>query len=662
MEPKGNAEASDENSRQPRHVRQGSGSNIDGGIQAPINDQNQRSRNAGQGGTANRRVAPPGSLGAEVQPPSATDTLKNQMAKVVREENTKLSQPEEIPLLLGERIEGIAKDVTYLCPFTGPMRGTLTITNYKLYFKGVDREPPFILDVPLGTVYRVEKVGGATSRGENSYGLEIFCKDMRNLRFAHKQENHSRRLVYEKVQQYAFPASNKLPFFAFEYKEYYHEDGWAVYDPVAEYKRQGLPTESWRISRINENFSFCDTYPAVLAIPAASDDELLRQVAAFRSRNRLPTLSWLHPQSQATITRCSQPLVGVGGKRSKEDEKYIQMILDANAQSHKLVIMDARPTVNAVANKAKGGGYENEDTYQNAEICFLDIHNIHVMRESLRKLKDICFPSIDEHHWLANLEATHWLEHVKMVLAGAVRIAERVESQKTSVVVHCSDGWDRTSQLTALAMLLLDPYYRTIQGFEVLIEKEWLSFGHKMAQRHGHGDKNYADADRSPIFQQFIDSVWQVTRQFPNAFEFNENFLITILDHLYSCLFGTFLFNCERERVKEGVKTKTVSLWSYINSNTEEFINPMYASYMHQHVLFPVASMRRIELWTSYYIRWNPRMRPQEPVHQRNKELLELRAQLQRQVEELQKEIEARDLGLQGGTSSPPRVASPINA
>lgn len=54
-----------------------------------------------------------------------------------------------------------------------------------------------------------------------------------------------------------------------------------------------------------------------------------------------------------------------------------------------------------------------------------------------------------------------------------------MESGKTSVVVHCSDGWDRTAQLTSLAMLMLDGYYRTIRGFEVLVEKEWLSFGHR---------------------------------------------------------------------------------------------------------------------------------------------------------------------------------------
>lgn len=172
----------------------------------------------------------------------------------------------------------------------------------------------------------------------------------------------------------------------------------------------------------------------------------------------------------------------MSGKRNREDERYIQLIMDANAQSHKMSIMDARPCANAMANKAKGGGYESEDAYQHAELVFLDIHNIHVMRESLRKLKELCFPHADESRWLSGLEATLWLKHIKCMLAGAVRIVDKVENNRCSVLVHCSDGWDRTSQLTALAMLMLDPYYRTIRGFQVLIEKEWISFGHKFQQ------------------------------------------------------------------------------------------------------------------------------------------------------------------------------------
>ncbi|XP_065156197.1 myotubularin-related protein 2 isoform X2 [Atheta coriaria] len=554
-----------------------------------------------------------------------------------------LSNRDEMPLLPGEKRYGQAKDVTYLCPYNGPARGTLIITNYKLFFKSLDKDMPIFIDVPLGVVSRIEKVGGASSKGENAYGIELFCKDMRNLRFAHKQENHSRRDVFEKLQQYAFPLSHKLKLFPFEYSEVFPENGWNVYEPIAELKRMGINNDMWKISKINENYEICDSYPAVWAVPSQATDEDLRAVASFRSRGRIPVLSWIHQGSQATITRCSQPLVGVSGKRCREDERYIQFIMDANAQSHKMFIMDARPSANAIANKAKGGGYESEDAYQNAELVFLDIPNIHVMRESLRKLKDLCFPNIEETRWWSGIESTNWIKHIKCILAGAVRIVDKVENHKTSVLVHCSDGWDRTAQLTALSMLMLDPYYRTIKGFEILIEKEWLAFGHKYQQRIGHGDDHHSDADRSPVFLQFIDCVWQITQQFPNAFEFNENFLITILDQLYSCRFGTFLCNSERERINEKLKEQTKSLWSFTNSRLDYYKNPLYWANIHQaQILLPVASIRHMQLWKSYYCRWNPSMRTQDPIYQRTRELLKMKEDLERMVEERRREQSAR--------------------
>ncbi|XP_051902947.1 myotubularin-related protein 2 isoform X1 [Hippocampus zosterae] len=565
------------------------------------------------------------------------------------------SDKEEPQLLPNEVVQDMAQDVTYFCPFTGALRGIVTVSNYRLFFKCMDREPSFVLDLPLGVVSRVEKIGGASSRGDVSYGL--VCKDMRNLRFAHKQMDDTlKKSVFEVLIKFAFPVSNGLQIFAFEYGQVFPENGWKVYDAVSEYKRQGIPNESWRITKVNDHYELCDTYPSTMAVPVNIPDEELKRVAGFRAKGRIPVLSWIHPESQATVTRCSQPMVGVNGKRSKEDEKYLQAIMDANAQSHKLFIFDARPSVNAAANKMKGGGYESEDAYQNAELVFLDIHNIHVMRESLRKLKDIVYPNIEDSHWLSNLESTHWLEHIKLILAGALRIADKVESGKTSVVVHCSDGWDRTAQLTSLAMLMLDGYFRTICGFQVLLEKEWLSFGHRFQLRIGHGDKNHTDADRSPVFIQFVDCVWQLTRQFPAAFEFNEFFLVTILDHLYSCLFGTFLCNSEQQRLKEEIPKRTVSLWSYINSQLEEFTNPLYVNFSN-HVLFPVVSLRHLELWVGYYIRWNPRMRPQEPVHQRHKELLAKRAELQKRVDELQREVTSRS-----ASSSSERAGSPTRS
>ncbi|XP_016392564.1 myotubularin-related protein 1-like isoform X3 [Sinocyclocheilus rhinocerous] len=573
-------------------------------------------------------------MSSQISGPISSEMISREY-KALREGN-KQAQMEEAPRVPGETIKAIVKDVMYICPFSGVVRGTLTITDYKLFFKSLVRDPPFVLDVNLGAISRLESIA-VQSHGENTQGLEIVCKDLRNPRFAYRKEGQSNLEVFEILSKYAFPLFHNLPLFAFKYRETFPEDGWKIYDPVAEYKRQGLPNESWIISKVNSSYEVCETYPALLVLPSNVTEDELKRVAAFRAKRRFPVLSWIHPESQAAIVRCGQPQVGPTDRRCREDERYLQTILDANAQSHKLCIFDARQSTVADTNKAKDGGYENESFYINVELNFLEIPNIHVMRESLRKLKEVVYPAIDQQRWFSSVDSTHWLEYIRLLLAGAVRIADRIESGKTSVVVHCSDSWDRTAQLTSLAMLMLDAHYRSLRGFQVLLEKEWLSFGHRFASRVGHGDGNHANSERSPLFVQFIDCVWQMTRQFPSAFEFNELFLITVLDHLYSCLFGTFLYNSEQERVSKEVYSKTVSLWSYVNSQLEEFTNPLYVNYEH-HVLYPVASLRHLELWVSYYVRWNPRMRPQVPVHQSLKELLVLKSELQKRVDELKRD------------------------
>jgi myotubularin-related protein 1/2 len=240
----------------------------------------------------------------------------------------------------------------------------------------------------------------------------------------------------------------------------------------------------------------------------------------------------------------------------------------------------------------KGMGYEFTNRYLNSVIEFQNIQNIHVIRDSLHKLNNSTKKE----------DIIQWLFHLKKIIICSLRIVEIIEKEECSVLIHCSDGWDRTSQCVALSQLLLDPYYRTITGFAILIEKEFLSFGHKFAIRSGHDKEfdNYKDKERSPIFLQFIDCVWQLIQQFPNSFEFNSYMLIIIMDHLYSCLFGTFLFNSQMERKNANLQNTTISLWTFIIYCKNLFLNPFYSK--NNQVLYPNI---KLKLWKEYYMRWN---------------------------------------------------------
>ena len=144
----------------------------------------------------------------------------------------------------------------------------------------------------------------------------------------------------------------------------------------------------YRFTNANQYYELCETYTTLLVVPTAITDWELLQVAKFRRLGRIPALCWKSKHNNVAMFRCSQPKVGIASNRSHHDERLLKCIIDANTtvKNSILYIMDARPRLNAQANKIKGAGFENVNFYKNVILEFLNVHNIHAMRKSRKAL------------------------------------------------------------------------------------------------------------------------------------------------------------------------------------------------------------------------------------------------------------------------------------
>jgi len=422
----------------------------------------------------------------------------------------------------------------------------------------------------------------------------------------------------------------------------------------------------WTVIHANaKNYGLCSTYPSVLVVPRSivgSDDGnnfegkgmgILRRCAAFRSENRFPVLTWGSSEHGGSIWRSSQPKVGLQGYRSTEDERYLYAIgeeakranlaADARAEggvgsgssagryrkeflrmlcgrnnesdlimegansSCMIKIMDMRPKSAAMANRTQGYGYENTNYYRGSTINFYGIGNIHAVRDAYQKVHALCLnPNTSDIQWMQLVENTNWPSMTRLILSASWQTAFHVHYNRLPILLHCSHGWDRTSQVSALAQLMLDPHYRTREGFSALVEKDFSSFGHPFHTRCGHGEgKNEQGGDEgqlSPIFLQFLDCVFQLVNQFPNYFEFNARYLLVLSENIYSCRFGTLLCDSEREReVVAGIRQRTYCMWEYLDS-IPDLVNPLFNKAANDDagvLMMPLPMLlRNVTLWT----------------------------------------------------------------
>lgn len=174
------------------------------------------------------------------------------------------------------------------------------------------------------------------------------------------------------------------------------------------------------------------------------------------------------------------------------------------------------------------------------------------LQSAYTRLKDLCTPDTVRQFWtqdgklLSLIETSKWMLYVSQSLKKSLYAAEQLKEDIT-VVLQEGEGRDMCAVVSSLTQIILDPYFRTINGFQSLIQKEWVSLGHEFAKRLGHVVK--MDSEQSPMFLLFLDAVWQLLQQFPQAFEFSETYLTTLWDSAHINIFETFLFDSEHARI-----------------------------------------------------------------------------------------------------------------
>ncbi len=185
----------------------------------------------------------------------------------------------------------------------------------------------------------------------------------------------------------------------------------------------------------------------------------------------------------------------------EQDEAYLSKFVKLNPDSNGLHFFpkpEMIPTDDKQAKEEKESKYTEEQRGERRRARMrnkteeVKLASASVVTQSLVKLRDFCENERPDklsegsaivarrgsphERWFKVLRDAEWAKHVRNVLEVTKNMVMAMLNGK-SVVAQSHDGRGSATQLASLVQLCMDPYYRTIIGFAVLVEKEWESYG-----------------------------------------------------------------------------------------------------------------------------------------------------------------------------------------
>jgi len=277
--------------------------------------------------------------------------------------------------------------------------GEIFLTNYKFVFSPSNPEffvkefiIPEYFEIPYPFIVNIIKKKDVKLFHKHTVTFMIRDRPPLILGFLSKKVCEE---ICNKIMEYTQPKSIEK-FFAFNYHDKFelvnddYENGWKTYNFFLEFIRMGVktddPNSEFRFYSQEAHGEISNTYPDFVFIHKNTSDEDLKKIAEFRSKRRFPALIWFSQKNKSSLWRSSQARTGFIDKRNSHDEMFFEHL---SKDTEKFHIYDARPFINALANKIKGFGFENSDNYKNCQIFFCDIDNIHKVKQSYLKMQII---------------------------------------------------------------------------------------------------------------------------------------------------------------------------------------------------------------------------------------------------------------------------------